>query len=56
MRTSRRLRDQSTAAQACRQVVGWIKTVGGPRKLRHCGRELVDWQFTFIVTDRNRSH
>src|SRR5262249_60006961 len=25
------------------QVFGWMKTVGGLRKLRHCGAEIVDW-------------
>jgi hypothetical protein len=55
MRTSRQLRDQSTAAQARRQAFGWMTTVSGLRKLRPCG-ELVDWQLTFIVIDRNRSH
>jgi hypothetical protein len=31
------------------QVFGWMKTVGGPRKLRHRGGELVDWIVTFTA-------
>ena len=33
------------------QVFGWMKTVGGMRKLRHRGVALVDWQLTFAATD-----
>ena len=32
------------------QVCGWLKTVGGLRKLRHRGIERVDWQLTFAAT------
>ena len=32
------------------QVVGWMKTVGGLRKLRHRGVPLVDGQLTFAAT------
>ena len=32
------------------QVFGWMKTVGGLRKLRHRGIALVDWQLTFAAT------
>jgi IS5 family transposase len=32
---------------------GWGKTVGLLRKLRHRGRELVDWIFTFIMAAYN---
>ena len=32
------------------QVFGWMKTVGGLRKLRHRGIALVDWQVTFAAT------
>jgi IS5 family transposase len=35
------------------QVFGWMKTVGGLRKLRHCGGELVDWQVTFAAAAYN---
>jgi len=35
------------------QVFGWMKTVGGLRKLRHCGGDLVDWQVTFAATAYN---
>ena len=31
------------------QVFGWMKTVGGLRKLRHRGVALVDWQLTFAA-------
>ena len=33
--------------------VGWMKTVGGLRKLRHRGVDLVDWQLTFAATAYN---
>jgi hypothetical protein len=29
------------------EIFGWMKTVGGLRKLRHRGLELVGWMFTF---------
>jgi len=32
------------------QVFGWLKTVGGLRKLRHRGGERVDWVVTFAAT------
>jgi len=35
------------------QVFGWIKTVGGLRKLRHRGVALVDWQLTFAAATYN---
>jgi len=35
------------------QVLGWLKTVGGLRKLRHRGIERVDWQLTFAATAYN---
>ena len=35
------------------QVFGWMKTVGGLRKLRHRGVALVDWQLTFAATAYN---
>ena len=35
------------------QVFGWLKTVGGLRKLRHRGVALVDWQLTFAATAYN---
>ena len=37
------------------QVFGWMKTVGGLRKLRHRGIALVDWQLTFAATAYNLS-
>jgi len=35
------------------QGFGWMKTVGGLRKLRHRGGELVDWIFTFTAAAYN---
>jgi transposase len=35
------------------QVFGWMKTVGGLRKLRHCGGERVDWIVTFAAAAYN---
>ena len=35
------------------QVGGWLKTVGGLRKLRHRGIERVAWQLTFAATAYN---
>jgi len=38
------------------QVFGWLKTVGGLRKLRHRGGELVDWVVTFAAAAYNLIH
>jgi transposase len=35
------------------EIFGWLKTVGGMRKLRHRGHERVDWMFTFAVAVYN---
>jgi IS5 family transposase len=35
------------------QVFGWMKTVGGLRKLRHRGGPLVDWVVTFAAAAYN---
>ena len=35
------------------QVFGWMKTIGGLRKLRHRGGELVDWILTFSAAAYN---
>jgi transposase len=35
------------------QVFGWMKTVGGLRKLRHRGGDLVDWIVTFTAAAYN---
>jgi transposase len=35
------------------QVFGWMKTVGGLRKLRHRGEPLVDWIVTFAAAAYN---
>jgi transposase len=35
------------------EIFGWMKTVGGLRKLRHRGLELVGWTFTFAAAAYN---
>lgn len=35
------------------QAFGWLKTIGGLRKLRHRGGPLVDWIFTFSAAAYN---
>ena len=35
------------------QVFGWMKTVGGLRKLRHRGGDRVDWIVTFAAAAYN---
>jgi transposase len=35
------------------EIFGWMKTVGGMRKLRHRGLELVGWMFTFTAAAYN---
>jgi transposase len=35
------------------EIFGWMKTVGGMRKLRHRGLELVRWMFTFSAAAYN---
>ena len=35
------------------EIFGWLKTVGGMRKLRHRGRERVGWMFTLAVAAYN---
>ena len=35
------------------QAFGWMKTVGGLRKLRHRGGRLVNWIFTFSAAAYN---
>jgi transposase len=35
------------------EIFGWMKTVGGMRKLRHRGGELVAWMFTFAAAAYN---
>ena len=35
------------------EIFGWMKTVGGLRKLRHRGSELVGWMFTFTAAAYN---
>jgi transposase len=35
------------------EIFGWMKTVGGMRKLRHRGLELVEWMFTMTAAAYN---
>lgn len=35
------------------EVFGWMKTVGGLRKLRHRGTDTVEWQFLFVAAVYN---
>src|SRR6266568_4826834 len=35
------------------EIFGWLKTVGGMRKLRHRGMELVGWMFTLAAAAYN---
>jgi transposase len=35
------------------EAFGWIKTVGGLRKTRHCGQALVEWFFVLTATAYN---
>ena len=35
------------------EIFGWVKTIGNMRKLRHRGREIVNWMFTFTVAAYN---
>lgn len=35
------------------QAFGWMKTIGGMRKLRHRGGPLVEWMFTFAAAAYN---
>ena len=35
------------------EIFGWLKTVGGMRKLRHRGLELVGWMFTLSAAAYN---
>jgi transposase len=41
------------ARKRVEEIFGWLKTVGGLRKLRHRGRERVDWMFTFALAVYN---
>jgi hypothetical protein len=36
--------------QRVEEIFGWMKTVGGMRKLRHRGLRLVSWLFTLSAT------
>ena len=42
-----------TKRKRVEEIFGWLKTVGGFRKLRHRGLERVEWMFTFGVAAYN---
>ncbi len=42
-----------TKRKRVEEIFGWLKTVGGLRKLRHRGLDRVDWMFTFAVAAYN---
>jgi len=42
-----------TKRKRVEEIFGWMKTVGGMRKLRHRGLELVRWMFTFSAAAYN---
>ena len=35
------------------EIFGWMKTLGLMRKVRHRGREWVEWMFTYTATPYN---
>jgi hypothetical protein len=35
------------------EIFGWMKTIGLMRKVRHRGRELVEWMFTYTAAAYN---
>ena len=39
--------------QRVEEILGWLKTVGSMRKLRHRGVELVGWMFTLAAAAYN---
>jgi transposase len=41
------------ARKRVEEIFGWMKTVGGMRKLRHRGLELARWMFTFAAAAYN---
>jgi len=41
------------ARKRIEEVFGWMKTIGGLRKLRHRGGARVDWQFLFTAAAFN---
>ena len=43
----------SSFFECVKEPFGWVKTVGGLRKTRHCGRALVEWFFVLTATAYN---
>src|SRR6266446_1455272 len=54
-RTTRHLgyRISTIKRKQIEEAFGWMKTVGGLRKTRHCGRALVEWFFVLTATAYN---
>jgi transposase len=46
-------RISSTKRKRIEEPFGWMKTVGGLRKTRHCGRALVEWFFVLTAAAYN---
>ena len=42
-----------TKRKQIEQIFGWLKTIGGMRKLHHRGRPLVQWMFTLALAAYN---
>jgi hypothetical protein len=42
-----------TKRKRVEEIFGWIKMIGGMRKLRHRGLDLVGWMFTFAAAAYN---
>jgi hypothetical protein len=47
------VRPDVIAGLGIEEVFGWMKTVGGLRKTRHCGTTLVAWMFTLAAAAYN---
>ena len=45
--------DSMTKRKRIEEPFGWMKTVGGLRKTRHCVRELVEWFFVLTAAAYN---
>lgn len=46
-------RDSQRVRKRIEEIFGWLKTVGGMRKTRHRGRDLVGWMFTLSLVAYN---
>jgi DDE family transposase len=50
---SHRCRSSTIKRKRIEEPFGWMKTVGGLRKTRHCGRDLVEWFFVLTAAAYN---